>query len=319
MVEQCIYKLKVNENYKRLITPLSSEELLQLEQSIVHDGCREPLCTWYNTIIDGHNRYEICTRLQIPFAIRRIYFRNREEAISWICSNQLCRNNITDETRRYLIGKRYEMEKILDIYSAAKGNKYNNKVIKSLLSDKPTIEKNTCRASERLGKEYCISYATVDKYGIYAHSLDKLSKTAPELVQKILSGQAKISQENIIELSLLSPQEITSLTKNISDDTLDFIGYSGIRKVLPKKQEPPRKLTPALPIGTIKDMPVYDPDAEISSLILTIPSWISSINRTRSTTNLGEISGNAKYRLKKELLGLNETIKSMLMAIKEEI
>jgi len=318
MVEQCIYKLKVNENYKRLITPLSSEELLQLEQSIVHDGCREPLCTWYNTIIDGHNRYEICTRLQIPFAIRRIYFRNREEAVSWICANQLYRSNITDETRKYLIGKRYEMEKILDIYYASRSNKYNKKEVKAILSGKPVVDKSICRASERLGKEYCISYATVDKYGIYSHSLDILSKTAPELVSNILCGQIKISQENIAELSRLSPQDILNLNKNISDDIFNFIGYSGMRKILPKKQEPAKELTPSIPIGSIKNMPVYDPDAEISGLTLTIPSWVSSINRTHSATNFREISGNARNRLGKELLGLKETINIMLAALKEE-
>ncbi len=318
MTERCIYKLKVNENFKRLITPLSSEELLQLEQSIIRDGCCEPLCTWYNTIIDGHNRYEICTRLQIPFAIRRIYFKNHEEAVSWICANQLCRSNITDEIRRYLIGKRYEMEKIIDLYSAAKGNKYNN-LVKISFSDKSIIDINTCRASERLGKEYCISYATVEKYGIYAHSLDKLSKITPELIPKILSGQVKISHEKIIELSQLSPQEIINLSNHISDEIFNFIGYSGIRKVLPKKQEPFRKLASSHPIGSVKNMPIYDPDAEISSLILTIPSWVSSINRTRSTTNIGEISEHAKCRLEKELSGLNETINTMLMTLKEEI
>lgn len=318
MAEQCIYKLKVNENYKRLITPLSSEDLLQLEQSIVRDGCREPLCTWNNTIIDGHNRYEICTRLQIPFAIRRIYFRNPEEAVSWICTNQLYRSNITDETRKYLIGKRYEMEKILDIYYASRSNKYNKKEVKAILSGKSVVDKSICRASERLGKEYCISYATVDKYGIYSHSLDILSKTAPELVSNILCGQIKISQENIAELSRLSPQDILSLNKNISDDIFNFIGYSGLRKVLPKKQELAKKLTPSIPIGSIKDMPVYDPDAEISGLTLTIPSWVSSINRTHSATNFREISGNARIRLGKELLGLKETINIMLAALKEE-
>ena len=105
--------LKINENFKRLIPPLLSEELQQLEQNLVRDGCREPLCVWNDTLIDGHNRYEICTRLQLPFIIRRIHFESAEEVTAWICANQLGRRNITDETRKYLIGKRFEMEKLI--------------------------------------------------------------------------------------------------------------------------------------------------------------------------------------------------------------
>jgi hypothetical protein len=109
MAEQGIYNLKINAGYKCLIPPLSSEELQQLEQNLIRDGCREPLCVCNNTILDGHNRYEICTRLQIPFTIQRIYLKSCEEATAWICANQLGRRNITDETRKYLIGKRYIM------------------------------------------------------------------------------------------------------------------------------------------------------------------------------------------------------------------
>ncbi len=84
----------------------------QLEVNLTVDGCREPIITWNNIIIDGHNRYEICNRLHIPYAVRKMPFENREQAIVWICSNQLGRRNITEETRRYLIGKQYELEKV---------------------------------------------------------------------------------------------------------------------------------------------------------------------------------------------------------------
>ena len=66
-------------------------------------------------------------------------------------------------------------------------------------------------------------------------------------------------------------------------------------------------------------MPLYDPDAEISSLVLTIPSWISSIDRTRSSANLQGISSNARSKLDEELSRLKKTIDTMLFAIKEEM
>lgn len=310
--------LKINENFKRLIPPLSPEELQQLEQNLIRDGCREPLCVWNNTIIDGHNRYEICTRLQIPFTIRRIFFKCREEATVWICTNQLGRRNITDEMRKYLIGKRFELEKVIGAHNAAGTNQYTKKKDRPKILAEPTFDKTARRTSDRIGEEYHISHATIDKYGIYANALDNLLIVVPEFVQRILSGQVKISHINIIELSRLSPQDILYVSKQISKDPTRFIGYSVIRKFLPKRQDSPRPLTPIIPAGSVKNMPTYDPDAEISSLALTIPSWISSINRTHTVSNFNEISSNARCKLEKGLLELKLTIENMLSVIKEE-
>lgn len=92
-----------------------------------------------------------------------------------------------------------------------------------------------------------------------------------------------------------------------------------MRKVLPKRQDSPRRAPPPITAGSVKDMPAYDPDAEISSLALTVPSWVSSIDRTRSNANLRYISSNARRKLEKELLVLKETIDTMLAVIKEKI
>ena len=64
-----LIELRIDEEFKRLIPPLTHDEYALLEQSIIDDGCREALCVWRNTIIDGHNRYEICHRHNIPFRI----------------------------------------------------------------------------------------------------------------------------------------------------------------------------------------------------------------------------------------------------------
>ena len=319
MAEQGIYNLKINAGFKRLIPPLSSEELQQLEQNLIRDGCREPLCVWNNTILDGHNRYEICTRQQIPFTIQRIYLKSREEATAWICANQLGRRNIKDETRRYLIGKRYEIEKMIGAHNAAGTNQHNKKEVRDKMLPEPAFDKTACRTSERLGQEYHISQASIKKYGIYAQALDMLSKGVPELVPKILSGEVKISHDNIVELSQLSQQDICRLSRHIIDSDIEFVGYSDIRKVLPKRLVPPRKAPLPIPAGSVKDMPAYDPDAEISSLALTVPSWVTSIDRTRSIANLSDISSNARRKLEKELLVLKETIDNMLAVMKEEI
>ena len=65
----------------------------------------------------------------------------------------------------------------------------------------PLFEETAYRTRERLGKEYCVSHATVDKYRIYSNAIDSLSRVAPELAPMILSRQIKISQGNILELA----------------------------------------------------------------------------------------------------------------------
>jgi hypothetical protein len=75
-----------------------------------YDSCRDPLVVWcyqvhdvdrgrhidLRILIDGHNRYEICTRLDIPFDVKEIDFDSRDEAKLWIVQNQLGRRNLTD-------------------------------------------------------------------------------------------------------------------------------------------------------------------------------------------------------------------------------
>ena len=54
--------IEINPEFKALLPPLPPEEYRQLEKNIIADGCREPLVVFNNTLVDGHNRYEICTK-----------------------------------------------------------------------------------------------------------------------------------------------------------------------------------------------------------------------------------------------------------------
>ena len=121
-----IYELKIDDEFKYLIQPLSPKEFLQLEENILADGCLNQIVVWKGTIVDGHNRYTICHKHNIPFDVFEKTFDSREEALSWICKNQLGRRNITEETRRYLIGRQYESEKIILAKKNASGrNQYS--------------------------------------------------------------------------------------------------------------------------------------------------------------------------------------------------
>ena len=62
---------------------------------------------------------------------------------------------------------------------------------------------------------------------------------------------------------------------------------------------------------------VHDPDAEIAGLTLTVPSWVSSIERARNNADMNAASTGAKSRLEEALLSLQEKVSEMLSDIRE--
>jgi len=92
-------KLKIDPDFQGLIPPLADEELQQLEQNILAEGCRDAIKVWRGYIIDGHNRYAICEKLGIPYNVQKIPLTSKTDAKIWIAENQLGRRNITTAMR----------------------------------------------------------------------------------------------------------------------------------------------------------------------------------------------------------------------------
>lgn len=310
------YKFEIDPEFKNLIPPLGVDEYRQLEQNILADGCQNALCIWHGLLLDGHNRFEICSKHNIPYQVRVLHLRSREDAIAWICKNQLGRRNLSEESRKYLIGKRYEAEK-----DAAGSHNLNGRNQHSPTEDgtkllhHPQRKKTNSKTAYRLGTEYHISHTTVNKYGTYAKALDALAEKRANIVPKILAGQVKISHENIVELSTLPEPEVCQLCEQLESSPYGDVTYAEAREHLHGKVK--HKANSAPPAHSIKSMPAYDPDSEISSLALTIPSWVSTIKRTEELANLRGASQSAKERLKVQLTGLMETASAMYQAIEE--
>ena len=86
-------ELVINEELKSISPPLTEEEYAGLEASILRNGCLFSLIVWNDIIIDGHHRYEICQKHQIPFGVKAIDFDDIYDAEIWILKNLLhCRN-----------------------------------------------------------------------------------------------------------------------------------------------------------------------------------------------------------------------------------
>ncbi|GAI91325.1 unnamed protein product, partial [marine sediment metagenome] len=75
-----------------------------LEESIVEEGCRDALVVWKetDTLLDGHNRLEICKRLDKPYQIKLLSLPDRDAAKAWIINNQFARRNLSPYQRSVL-------------------------------------------------------------------------------------------------------------------------------------------------------------------------------------------------------------------------
>lgn len=94
--------LTVDQELKALIPPLTNEEYRQLEANIKAEGIREPIIIWGNTIIDGHNRYEIAINHNIAYKTIEKHFDNRKDVVEWMILNQFGRRNLSAYQRGLL-------------------------------------------------------------------------------------------------------------------------------------------------------------------------------------------------------------------------
>jgi len=314
------YQLIRDPEFERFVPPLTEKEREELEASILSEGCRDAIVVWNNTILDGHNRYEICLRHSLPFEIRTVHMESRDEAIAWICTNQMCRRNITEETRRYLIGKRYEAEKRIGARNASGTNQYTkSEVSPRMLGKAPPDAKHGLAGT--LGKEYRMSHTTIEKYGRYAQAVDRIAAVEPRVIPHILSGAVHIGQDNMIDMGKLTDRQIKAVTESIPYNSEYHLNRNDIIRALQRDRKSYLNQAPVdipeVRLQSVKDMPEYDPDAEISSLILTIPSWSSSIERVRTTARMENVSSTAKEGLRRELQSLMRQIDEMFSSIQE--
>lgn len=94
--------LIIDPEFQSLIPPLTPDELGQLEANLLNDGCRDPLVMWQGILLDGHNRYALCTRHSLPFQTVEAAVSDRNAAKVWIIRNQFGRRNLSAYQRSVL-------------------------------------------------------------------------------------------------------------------------------------------------------------------------------------------------------------------------
>lgn len=170
----------IDQEFKNLIPELAPDEYAQLEENLIQNGIREPLSVWGETLIDGHNRYDIAEKHGLPYETVSYEFPSRNDVIFWIIKNQFGRRNISNYDRAVLALK-------LKPVIAEKAKEQQIRKPANSVSQK-SVEQKPIDTQKELSNMANVSHDTiskVEKIQIYA---------TPEIIHKIQNGDISINK-----------------------------------------------------------------------------------------------------------------------------
>ncbi|MEO1049344.1 MAG: ParB N-terminal domain-containing protein [Bacteroidota bacterium] len=285
-------KILIDAELQGFITPMEADEKKQLEANILSEGCRDPLVVWQKEVdqfilIDGHNRFDICTRHDLPFQIKKLKFDALDKVKEWMIDNQLGRRNLNPDQLSYYRGLKYERLK------QKKGgyDKVESKGQKDLLT------------SEKLAKEFNVSEKTIKRDAKYAVGLDIIAQSNPKLKDNILLGKAKVNKSDIQTLAEAEESEKINI-KNEADlynKAKNIARRKEEEKVAHQEEEKAERIAKAQEVLRNKEPVFNNKDERISRIKGNI---ISNINKAINQKDIDAIDEVKRLlsSLEKELL-----------------
>lgn len=216
--------MKIDNEFRALIPPLSADEYAQLEANIIADGCRDPLVVWDGTLIDGHNRHKICTERGIPYATKEHAFADRDAAIIWIIENQFGRRNLTPFTRAEL-GLRLEDA----IAHRAKANLATSTGGKNP-QPLPMLAKAAIHTRAEVAKAAGISHGSIDKVK-HIKAAEANGHVDAKTIAALRDGKATINEVySTAKREIRKQEETDNRQKAVASLALEF-DYGGVLEV----------------------------------------------------------------------------------------
>ena len=198
--------LKIDPEFQSQIPPLTDDEFKQLEENILKEGkLISPLIVWGNTLVDGHNRYEIVQEHpEIYFSTMPLPFESREEVLAWICKNQLGQRNLTPEQKKFLVGKQYSIE---HRKPGGNGNNQYTATTQETVQEElcqndtipPTATENSVR--KQIAEQHNVSESYVARSEKFMRGVQIMDQMIPGMQEKILSGQFKVRDDDMHRLA----------------------------------------------------------------------------------------------------------------------
>ena len=207
----------VDEEFRLLLPTLDKVTFESLEKNILAHGVRDPLVVWNDILIDGYNRYKICTMHNLPFTTISMEFHSRDEAQNWIIENQISRRNLTPVELSHFRGLYFNAVKRIQ----GSNNQHTQK------SEKPQSEvfHKGFNTAKEIGKKFNVSKTTIERDAKVAEALSAIAKISPEAKQKILSGEVPFDRNKLQRLSKAPKEEIEDVVRQINEGTYNRNDY----------------------------------------------------------------------------------------------
>ncbi len=198
--------ITVLEELRIYIDPLTEDEYAALERSILAEGCRDALVLWGDILVDGHNRYSICSKHGLPFqTVQNTRFKSMEDVHLWMIDQHLGRRSVSDFQRGVLALRKKEilearrlavLDKPAEALVAAAEAPWEGEGAPLAPVDAAVPAAPPLKSREAIAKAARISAAAVSQ-------IEKIQKAAaPELVAAVKAGEVSISAAAVIaELS----------------------------------------------------------------------------------------------------------------------
>ncbi|MBC3869113.1 ParB N-terminal domain-containing protein [Undibacterium oligocarboniphilum] len=225
----------LHDELRAYIDPLTEHEYAALERSLLTEGCRDALILWGDVLIDGHNRYAICQKHQLPFkTVQNGQFQNIEDVQLWMIENHLARRSVSDFQRGMLALRKKEI----------------------LISRQQSVSQTvvTTSAPEPAEEVAPVLKTTQSRQeiarlaGISSHAVVQIEKiqraAAPELVQAVRAGTISISAAAAI--ASLPEQEQASAVAGGRKELQQLARQAREKQ---REQKSPRKTPVSAPAG----------------------------------------------------------------------
>lgn len=178
----------VDEGLKAYIDPLTPDEHDALERSLLREGCRDALVLWGDLLVDGHNRYGICSKHNIPFqTVQSTLFQNMEDVHLWMIDQHLGRRSVSDYQRGVLALRKREILAQRQPAPAPAADTTASPEVTESPGVAPVPEAAPIKSREDLARAARLSAAQVVQ-------IEKIQKqAAPEVVAAVKSGVISIN------------------------------------------------------------------------------------------------------------------------------
>jgi 16S rRNA G966 N2-methylase RsmD len=293
---QVFEDIKIDAEFASLIPPLSKEERQQLEDNIVeHGGARDPIVVWASkgtlTLLDGHNRYEICTRLDLPFEIDEARFSDRSHAEEWIIRNQFGRRNLSAYVRTQLalrleetIAARAKAKRVEDGKATGRG-----KV--------PQKSSEPLETRQEIAKVANVSHDTVAKVK-KIDAAEKAGKVDAETVAKLRTGEVSINRvvRDLKEQETAAKRQEQKAAAVAKRQSVDGLYLGDFRKIGDKIPDASVDLIFTDPPYDRKAIELYDGLGEFAARVLRPGgSLIAYIGQIQLPDAVADLSRHLRY------------------------